>query len=88
MTTFDTVMATVGRSLQRSAERRASRVNARRAATHVGVQLWNLVLVLAGLGLFVYAAWLVSHPFGFAVGGVASFALRSLVTWGGSDART
>lgn len=85
MTTIEAALSWAGKSLQRTAERRQTRRKV--AAGSVLVQLWNLLLVLGGLGAFTYAAWSVAHALGFAVGGVCLFVLRSLVDWR-SDAST
>lgn len=85
MTTIEAALSWAGKGLQRTAERRQAR--RRVAAGSVLLVLWNLLLTVAGLGAFTYAAWSVAHALGFAVGGACLFALRSLVEWR-SDART
>jgi hypothetical protein len=83
MTTFDDAMAWAGRRLVARAERTT---RLRQATTSVTATLWNLLMVLGGLGAITYGVYQLAEWAGWIVGGLCAFAARTFVTWGGTNA--
>lgn len=79
MTTIDAGLAFLGRRMVARSE-----ANARRRRAQAGsalIALWHLVLVVGGLSAVTYGVWQLAEWAGWIVGGLATFVLRSVVTW-------